>query len=274
MSSYFKSRFKPLWTGCLLIWIIVLLLTPTVYYVSEGDYFTLMIRLGVVAMLVCVIVALAGKWSRREIAGTAVLVMGFCLFAEILGSRTGFPFGHYHYSEAFSIHVLGVPLLIPLAWLMMIVPAWGVTSLLLPSRAKGRTLIDRLAFAGLAGLVMTAWDLLVDPQMVAFGFWEWADPSGYFGIPWTNFAGWWLTSFFTTLLVNPRNLPRFQLLILYSLTLAFEVVGLGLIFGHPYQALVGGAVMGGFALVGWSRYLMEARSSQVSRGTLPEQTSE
>lgn len=257
-----------------MIWVIVMLLTPTVYYVSEGDYLTLMTSLGVTAMLVCVIVSLSGRWSKKGITAMAVLVIVFCLLVEIVGSRTGFPFGHYHYSESLSIQVQDVPLLIPLAWLMMIVPAWGVTSLLLPSRAGGRTLIDRLLFAGLAGLVMTAWDLLVDPQMVAFGYWEWKDPSGYFGIPWTNFAGWWLTSFITTLLVNPKHLPRFQLLILYSLTLVFEVVGLGLIFGHPYQAVAGGVIMGGFAIAAWSRYLVSARLSQVSLASVAEQTSE
>lgn len=253
---------------------IVMLLTPTVYYISEGNHLTLMTLLGVVAMSGCVLVSLAGRWSGRRIAGMAALVPGFCLIVEILGSATGFPFGHYQYSGDFSFQFHGVPLLIPLAWFMMIVPAWGVAAILLPSRAEGGTVIDRVVFAGLSGLVMTAWDLLVDPQMVAFGFWEWKNPSGYFGIPWTNFAGWWLTSFLTTLMVNPRNLPLFQLLVLYSLTFLFEVIGLGLIFGHPYPALVGGLVMGGFVYTAWSRYLMPAIRPDLSLATIGEQTPE
>lgn len=225
-------------------------------------------------MSVSSLVALASRWNKRSIAKMALVVTGFCLLVEIIGSRTGFPFGHYSYSKDFSLQVWDVPLLIPLAWLMMIIPAWGVTSLLLPSRAGGRTIPDRLAFAGLAGLVMTAWDLFVDPQMVAFGLWEWKEPSGYFGIPLTNFAGWWLTSFCTTLVINPRNLPRFQLLVLYSLTLVFEAVGLGLIFGHPFQALAGTVIMGGFAFAAWSRYLISIRNPQVLMTAIPERTSD
>ena len=47
--------------------------------------------------------------------------------AEAIGSKTGFPFGAYHYTDRLQPQLLGVPLLIPLAWLMM-----------LPARMGGR----------------------------------------------------------------------------------------------------------------------------------------
>ena len=44
---------------------------------------------------------------------------------------------------------------------------------------------------------MTAWDLAMDPMMVAGGHWVWEQPGAYFGIPLQNYWGWWLTTFVT-----------------------------------------------------------------------------
>ena len=42
---------------------------------------------------------------------------------------------------------------------------------------------------------MTAWDLSLDPLMVASGHWVWDVKGVYFGVPLQNFWGWWLTAF-------------------------------------------------------------------------------
>ena len=44
---------------------------------------------------------------------------------------------------------------------------------------------------------MTAWDLVMDPIMVAGGHRVWDTSGAYFGIPLQNFWGWWLTIFCT-----------------------------------------------------------------------------
>jgi hypothetical protein len=51
--------------------------------------------------------------------------------------------------------------LVPLAWLMMLPPAWAVARLV----AGG----PGIAFILTAALAFTAWDLFLDPQMVAWG---------------------------------------------------------------------------------------------------------
>lgn len=52
-----------------------------------------------------------------------------------------------------------------------------------------------VGLAALGGLVMTAWDLAMDPMMVAAGNWVWETDGAYFGIPLQNYWGWWLTAF-------------------------------------------------------------------------------
>jgi putative membrane protein len=113
---------------------------------------------------------------------------------EEVGVRTGLVYGHYHYSDMLGAKVGHVPVLIPLAWFMMIYPAWIVARAIL----RG---IDTSAWPALiaqalvAALVMTAWDAVMDPGMSAGGNWVWENGGAYFGVPLLNYGGWMLTTF-------------------------------------------------------------------------------
>jgi putative membrane protein len=112
-----------------------------------------------------------------------------------------------------------------------------------------------LLHAALAGVAFTAWDLYLDPQMVAHGLWEWDIPGGYFGVPWVNFLGWWLASTLLTLFLQPRGLPRIHLMVIYTLTWAFQAIGLGVFWGQPGPALIGFLSMGIFVAWSWRNEL-------------------
>ena len=133
----------------------------------------------------CVLHALATRgpgWTARWVAvagGTGLLV-------EVLATRSGVPFGSYEYSDALGPTLLGVPAVIPLAWTMMSYPA-----LLAARRVTGR----RWGQVLVGAVALAAWDVFLDPQMAAEGYWRWA-PSGpaFAGIPLVNFAGWLVTA--------------------------------------------------------------------------------
>lgn len=91
---------------------------------------------------------------------------------------------------------------------------------------------------------MTAWDLFLDPQMVAWGLWVWTQPGGYFDIPWINFLGWLLASALITAVVRPGPLPTRPLMLIYGITWLLESLGLLFFWGLPGPALVGFAGMG------------------------------
>jgi uncharacterized membrane protein len=148
-----------------------------------------------------------------------------------------------------------VPLVIALAWFMMLVPAWAVAEVILARHRENLGSWYALLHAALAGAAFTAWDLYLDPQMVAHGLWAWDGPGGYFGIPWINFMGWWLAATLLTLLIRPRSLPRWRLRVIYTLTWAFQAVGLGLFWNQPGPALVGFLSMGIFVIWAWRREL-------------------
>ena len=116
------------------------------------------------------------------------------LLFECIGVKTGRVYGPYHYSNQLGPKFLGlVPYLIPLAWFMMMYPAYLMAHWLTPRRHS--RLLQGVCLAGVAGVVMTAWDLMMDPLMVFSGHWTWEINGAYFGVPIQNFAGWWLTTF-------------------------------------------------------------------------------
>jgi putative membrane protein len=233
----------------LVIWIGILIATPIAIWIVGDGIFALLASLGVIAQFSLVSVLLVHNWGARR-GMISILTVSMLTYAiELVGSKTGFPFGWYAYSEALQPQFGGVPLLIPLAWLMMIAPAWSVADTLL------RRSTDRLGrwhqplLWGLSSLAFTAWDLYLDPQMVERGLWTWHQPGAYFSIPWVNYLGWFGSSFVITMLVRPQNLPRYPLLYIYALTWLFQAIGLGLFWGQPGPALVGFICMGIFVIL-------------------------
>ncbi|MBM2615235.1 carotenoid biosynthesis protein [Actinoplanes sp. LDG1-06] len=123
-----------------------------------------------------------GPRAALALVGTATLG-GFAV--EAVGVATGFPFGTYDYSGQLGPKLLGVPLIIPLAWTWMAWPAW---------LAARRLPVGRWARVAVAAFGLAAWDLFLDPQMVAEGYWRWLSPTpalpGVPGIPVGNYLGW------------------------------------------------------------------------------------
>lgn len=119
--------------------------------------------------------------------GAFAAVFALSLASELGGTNYGIPFGGYHYTDRLGYKLLGdVPLLIPISWFYMAIPAWAMGR-----AALGDRLIPRIL---LGAWLMTAWDLALDPAMSFLTpFWVWADTGPYYGMPWVNLGGWFLT---------------------------------------------------------------------------------
>ncbi len=254
-----SSRSRAAWIGALAVWVITMLSTPILLRQFGEELFPAISTLTVLIHLAASLFALSLGVSGRSLVGITLFSAVFTYAVELIGSKTGFPFGSYHYTEALQPQFLDVPLLIPLAWLMMLPAAWGVTALIAHKNTP------TWLFAGLAGLVFTAWDLYLDPQMVSKGLWVWHEPNGYFGIPWVNYLGWWACATLITaalrglgwLKIDSPGLEasRRALLLIYSITWLFQAFALGVFWGQPGPALSGLAGMGIFALWAWRRAL-------------------
>lgn len=181
------------------------------------------------------------------------LVFVVSLFFESLGVATGLVYGPYHYTDKLGPKFLGlVPYLIPVAWFMMSYPSFVIADRLVPSTWKrGQRL---LAVAAVGGLAMTAWDLIMDPVMVAGGHWVWDVNGAYFGIPLQNFWGWWLTVFVTYalyLLISGKRRKgtgdKFDLWAVAS----YLVTAVGIVLASFVSGAGGLALVGLFAMLPW-----------------------
>ena len=133
------------------------------------------------ALLMLVHALLSYGFKYFAIFGSVTFI--FSLLVEILGSKTGWPFGTYAYSDSLGFKVAGVPIIVPLAWIMMAHPV------LIAAR---KTFPNWAFLYGGAGLMV--WDLFLDPQMVSVGKWTWEVVGPHVPyqpeIPLSNTAGW------------------------------------------------------------------------------------
>ncbi|MBN2147651.1 MAG: carotenoid biosynthesis protein [Anaerolineales bacterium] len=179
------------------------------------------------------------------------LTFSVSLLLESIGVATGLVYGPYHYTHKLGPLFLGlVPYLIPVAWFMMTYPSYVIAR-----RLVGRS--GWLVVAAVGGIIMTAWDLAMDPMMVAGEHWVWETQGAYFGVPLQNYWGWWLTTFLTFsllgLFARLRRSPtmaselRFERLAVAS----YALTGLSSVLVNLRAGLGGPALAGVFAMLPW-----------------------
>lgn len=180
---------------------------------------------------------------------------------EIIGVATSFPFGTYEYDpERLGLTISGVPILIPFAWFMMLYPSWLIS----------RDLFKSKYLAILSGaLLMSTWDLYLDPQMVNEGYWTWfIDGIATKEIPLTNFFGWFLSTavifFLLSLVLHPAqaqvsNFTPYGLVYWVWLgSFLVNIVTVSPFFNQPAVAIAGFIGMG-IVLIPWSWILWQRR---------------
>jgi uncharacterized membrane protein len=117
---------------------------------------------------------------------------------ENLSIATGFPFGHYVFTERMGPKIWHVPILLGLAYVGMGYLSWTVARAILRERVGELSGWRVATLPALASLVMTAWDLAMDPIWSTVGrLWIWQEGGGYFGVPASNYLGWLLTNYVT-----------------------------------------------------------------------------
>jgi putative membrane protein len=224
--------------------------------------------------------------GARTIRLRGILVFaGICIvvgnISENLGVATGFPFGRYYFLQLMGPKLFHVPILLGLAYIGMAYVSWVLGRLIVGSSSTGS--VRLLAVPLTASFIMVAWDLAQDPVWsTALHGWVWLDGGPWFGVPISNYFGWFATEFviylFFALHLRRQPAPPIAAnsalgrpaILLYALCAAGNVCQ---IFGQPASAVVqdptGHAwrvaditaasalvsifVMGAFALFAWIR---------------------
>jgi uncharacterized membrane protein len=131
-------------------------------------------------------------WSWRGILAFFAICSVVSGTVEKIGITTGFPFGHYYFTDAMGPKISGVPIFLGLAYLGMGYLSWVIASLILGWEQRDFTGWRVVALPAFAALVMTSWDFCMDPVWSTIvRAWIWTDGGSYFGVPISNFAGWY-----------------------------------------------------------------------------------
>ncbi|MBW1837686.1 MAG: carotenoid biosynthesis protein [Deltaproteobacteria bacterium] len=115
---------------------------------------------------------------------------------ENLSIFTGFPFGNYHYTEFLGVKLLHVPLAIMPAYFGTAYLAWTLAGILI-DEYKNKLSGGSVFFVPvIASFIMVMWDVVFDPSAATIQqSWIWEDGGGFFGVPFSNYMGWFLCVF-------------------------------------------------------------------------------
>ena len=171
-------------------------------FTAATSMFPDLLPAGLVGILNTVLlVAFALLHGLRAYGGkTMIVFIVVCLvvsnIAENVSILTGFPFGHYHYTEVLGPKLFLVPVTIGGAYFGAGDLAWCVALVLLGRTGAPLDAFARWAQPLVAAVVMSAWDFMLDPGASTINhYWIWQDGGGFFGVPFQNYAGWLLTVF-------------------------------------------------------------------------------
>jgi uncharacterized membrane protein len=131
------------------------------------------------------------RYGKKNILIFFLITWAVSFSFENLSIATGFPFGFYHYSP--SLGLLTVPLIIIFAYFAIGYLSWMLAHVLVGQYSRKLEGKQIFIVPFIAAFIMVMWDLSVDPiSSTLQGLWVWTYPGAYFGVPISNFFGWFL----------------------------------------------------------------------------------
>lgn len=182
-----------------------------------------------VFLALAAVIAVLSEWPDWKPLALAA-ALGF--IAEAIGARWAYPFGSYSYTGVLAPLIFGVPPVVAGAWMILF------------------AYVRQMRFGILlSGLAMAALDLVIDPLAANFlDYWHWHSTGLYYGVPLTNFAGWFLVSVALFAVTRGEAHRRIQTVWLGTSILLFFAAIAG-VHGYFFVAALGSV----FAAVGYFR---------------------
>jgi len=221
---------------------------------------TVALRPYVFAFLIGFIVAgvLDIGWRRTLVFLASVWPVA--LVAELSSTRTGFPFGLYHYTgltRGRELFIADVPFIDSLSFVFLAYASFCLARIAL----AGRT-VPRWAMALAAGVLMMALDVVIDPLAVLGDRWFlgrlffYDQPGVYFGVPISNFVGWVIVGavgvgVFLAVVQNHSGTRVWPGVTLYYAVLGFNLT-MTVLIGELLLAVIGATIHLVVALSVWS----------------------
>ena len=134
--------------------------------------------------------------GTKNVLLLAVTAMLVSMFYEAISIKTGFPFGNYYYTDLFGPKVLGFPILVMLTYGTTAYLFWAVALILTGYYGRRLSGVGLFYVPLIASFLFTGLDMAGDPVMATIrNGYVWPDGGPYFGVPFSNFMGWYLTTY-------------------------------------------------------------------------------
>ena len=154
----------------------------------------ILIVVSIVVPLAFVLLHGAVRYHWSGILTFLVLCLVVSNVLENTSILTGFPFGHYYYTSDLGPKLFLVPLVIGPAYFGTGYLAWVLSTVLIGDVRPKESWLTTVAVPFIASFMMVAWDLGMDPTSSTIRHsWIWEQGGGYFGVPLTNYLGWFFT---------------------------------------------------------------------------------
>jgi len=216
-------------------------------------------------------------WGARLALVLVAVLSSIAFVAEFMGTTTGFPFGHYSYTDMLGYKILGeVPWVIPPSWFAMGIPCFVIAQAV---TALGTRVGQRISFAkrvliiAIAAWLLMSWDLILDPAMSALlPYWEWHEPGFYYNSPLANFLGWFGVGVVIMVAIDLltrgkelRSISAIWCLNFYALNWAMSA-GMCLLAGEWFALVVALTAVAPLAVAAVVRYRLALHRSYAQSG--------
>lgn len=128
------------------------------------------------------------KTSTKRAIITILVLSVFSMIIETVGVVTGFPYGFFSYTNKLGGSVGVVPWTVSFGWVPLVIAAWSLVQESIEKKNYG--FIKKLF---LGAIILMVFDVVLDPGAVAMNFWEWHPPGLFYGVPLSNYAGWFFS---------------------------------------------------------------------------------
>ncbi|MEY4346601.1 MAG: hypothetical protein RJA68_104 [Actinomycetota bacterium] len=239
------GQLSPRVNGLLNSVVAIAILLQVIYPLVDGEVLRLLtlnvVYWGAGAMLLHALLAYGTRYAITYFFFTFL----FALTIEHVGVVSQWPFGNYSYSGDLGLKIFEVPLVVPFAWIMMAHPVLTAS----------RRIAGNWVFL-YGGFALAAWDLFLDPMMVAEGRWTWVVNGAHVPfqpeIPLSNTFGWLLSGMFligVLHLITPRDKRKSGATFLTTDAFLLWTLFSGIIsnlffFSRPGIAFFAGAIYG------------------------------
>lgn len=170
---------------CLILLLIVLAFFTSAFPLEE-KYQSVSSVFVILFALPCYYGLVKSVGRKQSVVLIAVMSI-FALILENVAITTGIPYGQFEYGQLIGATIGKVPWTVGFAWTPILFGAVAIIQNRFSQTSWWKQII-------LIGVVMTLFDLVLDPGSVALSFWTWHQPWGFYSVPWSNFGGWMVTS--------------------------------------------------------------------------------